>query len=140
MWPSGPVTHYNIPSYNGQVTHYNVTIWVGNPLQYTIKKILVFFNHWVGRLEQLDHSRNSSRFFYHWAGCPKQFDPFQTNKKNKKKTKNKKSGTSFKWLVLSVKVICQSTIFKVFQDFQKSSSFVSTFFFFINLLRKAKGK
>ena len=59
MWPFGPVTHYNIPSYTGQVTHYNVTIWAGNPLQYTItkKKILVFFNHWAGRLEQLDHSR-----------------------------------------------------------------------------------
>jgi hypothetical protein len=63
-----------------------VTIWAGNPLQYTIKKKnLVFFNHWVGRLEQLDHSRNSLRFFYHWAGCPKQFDPFQ--KKKNKKTK-----------------------------------------------------
>jgi hypothetical protein len=41
----------------------------------------------------MGHSRNSSRFFYHWAGCPKQFDPFQTKKKTKnkkQKTKNKK--------------------------------------------------
>jgi hypothetical protein len=51
-------------------------------------------------------------FFYHRAGCPKQFHPL---KKTKQKTK--KGGSSFKWLVswflhLSVKVVCQSTFSK----------------------------
>jgi len=128
MWPSRPVTYYNIPSYTGQLTHYNMTIWAGNPLKYTItkKKFLVFFNHRAGRLEQLDHSWNSSRFFYHRVGCPEQFDSFK-----------KKKGSSLKWLVLSVKVMYQSTIFKVFFFLKKFFLYLLSF---INLLHKAKRK
>jgi len=83
MWPTGQVTHYNVTIWAGNPLQYTILYWAGNPLQYTItkKKILVFFNHWAGRLEQLDHSWNSSRFFYHRVDCPEQFDSFQKKKK-----------------------------------------------------------
>jgi uncharacterized membrane protein SirB2 len=114
MWPSGQVTHYNVPT--GQVTHYNVTIWAGNPLQYTI---------------------------LYWAGNPLQYTI-------KKTAKNKKSGWSSKWLVswflhLSVKVVCQSTVFKVSKKKKRKKKkrkqmFFLYLLFFINLLHKAKRK
>jgi len=98
----------------GQVTHYNVTTfekssyfssWAGNPLQCDhFWKILVFF-HWAGNPLQCDHFweilvffQTSGRspgtirplvkffaFFYHRAGCPKQFDPFKKKQQKKKR-------------------------------------------------------
>ena len=56
--------------------------------------------------------------------------------------KNKKYGSSSKWLVswflhLFVKVVCQSTVFKVFK---KKKWFFLYLLFFINLLHKNKRK
>jgi len=128
----------------GQVTHYNVTI-LKNPRIFPLgRSPITMWPIWKNpRMFQTSgRSPGTIRplakffaFFYHRAGCPKQFDPSQ-----KKKNKNKKNGPSSKWLVVSVKVM-SIYCFWSFQDSQKSkSSFVSTFFFFINLPCKAKGK
>ena len=122
---TGQVTHYNVTTFEkssyfstGQVTHYNVTN-LRNPrifqasgrLPGTIRPLAKFF-----------------AFFYHPAGCPKQFDPF------KKKQKNKKGESSSKWLVswflhLSVKVVCQSTVFKTKKKKEAKVLSVSTFLY-----------
>jgi hypothetical protein len=77
----GPVTHYSVTIFEkssffstGQVTHYNMTN-LRNPCIFqalgrspgTIRPLAKFFV-----------------FFYHSAGCPKQFDPFKKTKKTKK--------------------------------------------------------
>jgi hypothetical protein len=81
-----------------------------------------FILYRAGRLEQLDHSRNSSRFFYHRAGCPKQFDSFQ-----KKKQKNQK------WAVFQMTCsLCKSHMFSKFSRLKKTKTKknLSTFFFY----------
>jgi hypothetical protein len=101
------------------------------------EKFLYFFKHRAGRLEQLDHSWNSSRSFIIGQVA-------QNNLIHLKKTaKKKKGGLSSKWLVswflhLSVKVVCQSTVFKTKK--KKKQRFFLYLLFFINLLHKAKRK
>jgi len=88
----GQVTHYNVTTFEkssyfstGQVTHYNVTN-LRNPCIFqtsgrspgTIRPLAKLF-----------------AFFYHRAGCPKQFDPLKKNKKKQQKKKTKKKGGSF---------------------------------------------
>jgi len=149
MWPSGQVTHYNIPT--GQVTHYNVTIWVGNPLQYTnwagnplqcdhFWKIIVFFSN-IGQVAWNNETTcEILRILLSSGRLPKTVSSIKKKTKNKKQktknkqkqTKTKKNGSSFEWFVswfqhLSVKVICQSPVFKVFKK-KKSKSSVCIYF------------
>jgi len=64
-------------------------------------------------------------FFSTWVGHPLQWDHL--------KIKNKKSGSSSKWLVswflhISVKVVCQFTVFEVFKTKKKNKSFFYIYF------------
>jgi hypothetical protein len=154
MWPSGQVTHYNIPT--GQVTHYNVTIWVGNPLQYTIWagnplqcdhfwKILVFFQTSGRSPRTIRPLAKFFAFFYHRAGCPKQFHPLKKKNKNKKNKQKQKKWVIVRMICFLISTsLCKShmsiSCFQSFQKKKKKQKFCLYLLFFINLLHKDKGK
>jgi len=75
------VTTFEKSSYfsTGQVTHYNVIIF---------EKSSYFFKHQAGRLEQLDHLRNSSHSFI-IGRLPKTISSIKKKQTNKTKTKKK---------------------------------------------------
>jgi hypothetical protein len=121
--------------------------WAGNPLQCdhsrnpfrvlfilsgrspgTIRPLAKPFSrfilHRAGRLEQLDHSWNFSRSFIIGQVAQNNLVHFFKKQKHKKNNSKKKKRSSSKWLVswfqhLSVKVICQSPVFKVFKKKNK---------------------
>ena len=99
----------------------------------------------------------SFSLFFTWVGHPSQRDPFfvffhlgrSPITMRPLLKKKQKIRSSSKWLVswflhLSVKVVCQSTVFKVFKTKKKKNKKKQKFFlyllFFIHLLHKAKRK
>ena len=112
MWPSGPVTHYNIPSQKKK-----------NPCIF----------------QSLGRSPGTIRPLVKFFAFLLSLDRLPTTIWSISKKKNRLSP---KWLVLSVKVMCQSTVFKVFKTkkIKKKQKFFLYLIFFINLLHKAKRK
>jgi hypothetical protein len=150
MWPSGSVTHYNIPSYTGQVhynvtnwagNHYNVTIWAGNPLQYTI-----LYTMWpTGQVTHYNvtiWAGNPLQYtILYWAGNPLQYTI--TKKKNPRifQSLGRSPGTIrplvkfFAFLLSSGRL--PRTIWFISK---KKKGFFLYLLSFINLLHKAKRK